>query len=153
MRIFLFLVFSLLCNSMKAETMAFVGSHLSAALAPEDCHYYFTPQTVGDRTEICMDRVFELEYLVHEWITERREVEDTVHFFSRYHYWGMPRYTMYETALVILEKGEPGYVLLRIEEIEESETGWEFCSDWSDDYDCLARTNISKILSDYGLGS
>jgi hypothetical protein len=142
----------LLCLSSvsvaHADVIAFIGSPRAVAVSEKGCQEY-VPREV-----ICADRAFILTYDVLERLTagSRGSVVEFVGFF---HYPGLPDYTRYDPALVIVERFGRSLRLKRIEPLERIDGRWWVCEEWPESADgrCVRGRYVEEIVADVANGA
>ena len=111
----LILMIFLLPNLCNAEILAFIGAPISVELLDQSCMDFIEQPTDSEFEFICMDRAFRLKYRVNEVL--HGEVPEVIEFIGFYHSWGMPDYTTFEPALIILETYKEDLLLVRIDNL------------------------------------
>jgi len=137
-------------NGAHAEVIAFIGSPLAAELSDKNCMAYIEQPEPGAGFEnICMDRAFKLRYSVKEVLFGNLD-KDTVDFIGFYHYWGMPRYTLHEPALVIISTEKDNLILRSISPVDEKSGEWIVCEEWdeNDEYSCLKEESALTVAKE-----
>ncbi len=123
----------LFCSTAYAEVIAFIGAPLSVERSDKPCvEYIEQPKSESGLEAICMDRVFLLKYEVANVLAGSLQ-NGPVNFVGFYHYSGMPNYTMYEPALVILSREKNHLQLRYIERAEKRDDNWLVCQEWSEE--------------------
>jgi hypothetical protein len=132
----------------NAEIVAFIGNPISVRVNPNKCSFYL-PQDEPGVTAICMDRVFDLEYSVDELLSGSIEGA-SAKFIGFYHYGGMPAYSMYPDALVVLSKGPIHTVACTIKPVEERSDRLWVCDEWPDDeaQECTVGRFVEQVIED-----
>ena len=149
MKVSVFLAAIFFSFTLRAEVVAIIGSPLSVELGDDPCaEFHEQPDPSSGFQEVCLsDRKFHLTYAVRE-VLAGEHTKDTIDFVSFYHYGGMPSYTRYETALLVLSK-ESGFLRLRyIEQAEERDSGWWVCEEWPEavDGDCVVERSAQEVI-------
>ena len=115
----------------SCDVIAFIGAPRAVELSSHECSYYYL-----DTEVICMDRAFLLKYAILEpLVNELSQETEEFEFVGFYHYWGIPSYTSYEPALVVVEEIGQHYMLRYIKYAEITDAGWQVCEKWSLDED------------------
>ena len=101
-----------------------------------------------------MDRAFVLDYAVIEALTGNSKGAN-IEFIGFYHYGGLPDYTRYDPALVILEASGELMRLRRIDAVEKKDGKWWVCEERSDDdnAECTGGRYVEEILADVSRGA
>jgi hypothetical protein len=139
----------LLAASVNAQTIVFIGSPRAVELSMHGCDEYL-PAAQPNGDIVCLDRAFLLRYQV-----ERRLLgafaADTIEFVGFHHYRGMPNYTLYEPALIVLERLGGHWLLRRIEFIEERRGRWWVCDEWPErqEDECTIGRFVEQVVEEY----
>ncbi len=128
----------------KADIYAFVGSPVLAERTGKSCMDY-----MKDPNAICMDMAFRLVYNIEKQL-KGNIPESTVEMVGFYHYRGLPSYTGYDPALLIVS-GSPskGFILKSIEPVLEDEDEEAYiCEHWldSNEEDCIKKQSIENYV-------
>lgn len=149
MKIFVVCIAMLVGSVARGEVLAFIGAPLAVELSDKSCMDYIEqPDTASGLEEICMDRVFILKYEIQKVISGKA-TSDAISFIGFYHYWGMPNYTTYEPALIVIST-EKGYLHLRyIERVEKYEDNWWVCQEWSESEEeqCTKKVKAQDVAT------
>ncbi|MEJ6474287.1 hypothetical protein [Pseudoalteromonas piscicida] len=125
MKIKILIILFLLPFVANAENYAFIGSSYSVSQSDGLCERLFSKQ--GDEI-ICTSVGFELKYDVIEWIFNPQKGDEFI-FYGFYHYTGLPSYTAYPYALVVVEKRNSIFVMQQIKPIlDNNSEDWMVCS-------------------------
>ena len=98
---------------VNAETISFIGSPVSVVKSDHPCEHFLSTK---NREVVCMNVAFVLTYEVVEWYEESKPIEK-VEFVGFYHFTGLPKYTAFSYALVILEKRNEYFILKSIKPV------------------------------------
>lgn len=130
------------------ELVAFIGSPRAVELSPNDCMHYLEQPDDKEHDLVCMDRAFVLRYKIDQ-VVAGSITEPMIEFIGFYHYWGIPHYTQYEPAFVILKPTAGHLIASYIEPVEHSSSGWRVCTEVdedSEDYACLSWQSVESIV-------
>ncbi len=134
----------------QAGVLAFIGEPIYVEKTDKSCSDYSEKPEPGSGVEIlCMDKVFKLKYKIVE-IVSGEFSGTTIDFIGFYHYWGMPHYTVYEPALVIVSIEEKHSKLQFIEPVEKNDGIWWFCEEWpenEEDEDCSKESKAQDVVA------
>jgi hypothetical protein len=139
----------LLAASANAQTIAFIGSPRAVELSMHGCDEYLAaPQANGDI--VCLERAFLLRYQVDRHLLGATGAA-TIEFVGFHHDRGMPNYTLYEPALIVLHRVGRHWLLRRIEFIEQRRGRWWVCEEWpeSQEEDCTVGRFVEQIVQEY----
>ncbi len=144
----LLIVLLLLPSLSHADIFAFVGSPLSVELLDRSCADFIEQSEDSEFETICMTRVFNLKYSVSEVLYGSLS-DQSIEFIGFYHSWGMPVYTTFEPALIILETYKEDFLLLRIDNLVTKNDQWWVCEEIPEDEftDCTIGRFASEIIA------
>lgn len=142
------ILLSLISLHCFGETLVLVGSPMAAARSDISCADLAVKKPIEKQLdEICMDSVFELRYEIKTVLAGQysgREVE----FYGFYHYQGLPDFTVYDPALLVLDRHPKGLVLRRVEPVTKRDNRWWLCTKYSEsDDECKSGKYVDEYLS------